>query len=179
MFSSELRSIIATLSRTTRIIWIALMASIALYVVVAFVVVKEPRASDSGSLGMPLAAIAMATAGASLALRHGSLSDAALVRALAKPLPEGQVYAVKARGLPAAERRLLAAAVHMQTALIPCLALNEAIAIFGLVLAFQSGRPEMSLPFAAAALALDVLLAPDIEKKAEALWVHAQCEPGA
>jgi hypothetical protein len=179
MFSPELRQLVTATNRSMRMIWFYLTVSILVYVPVAYYVGGRNHGQLSEAAGWALAAGAVALAMASLLYRRVGLSHEALRAGLSKPLPASSMALEKLQSLSEAERRVAAAVTHMQTPLIVCLALNEGIALLGLVLALMSDHPQAVLPFAAAAIALNALIFPNIEREAEQLWTRAQLGPDA
>jgi len=150
-----------------------------IYLPVAYYIAGQRQHQLSEAVGWTLTAAAVGLAVASLLYRRVGLSHEALCAGLLKPIPESPGPLGKLQSFSDGERRLYAAIVHMQTPFIVCLALNEGIALLGLVLAIGSGHPEAVLPFAGAAIALDALVFPNVERAAEQLWTRAQLGPAA
>ena len=179
MLSEELRTCLKPILAVKKIIWFALTLSIPFYLAVAHF---RERAGDPGVIEMPpwmapaFAAAAFAAAGFSLTYRRRALSDERL-RARLRDLPELPVppegqevppsLAAKMRAyraLAPPERRLLALAGSLIVPHVICLAANEAVAVFGFALAILLGRVEPALPFAVAALALNIQMYPRTEE---------------
>lgn len=127
---------------TQRIVWGALMASVVIYGVVAYVLstTNEPQPIDP-TLRWALAAAAVFTAMASITLRRIKLPALA-----EEPSPYHRAAPVEA-----APPEVLG---ELMTAYILTWALSEAVAVFGLVLAIISYTYEAYLPYALAALIL-------------------------
>ena len=171
MISPALRDALQPAERTCRILWLVLTLSMGLYVGVAFVVAQ---AGGQGA-GIPffapaLGAVAAATACVSIFAPRFLLSDerlrAAMAGEAARPAlslpfaPPAPERARLAEALGPEERRLLAVAELHFTPFVLQLALNEAIVIYGLVLALLERDFEAILPFAAAGVVLNVLARP-------------------
>lgn len=131
-----------------RFLWLAFVASIAVYGLVAFVLTKtgslpaQPETADR--LRLPLGIAACAAGGASLWLRsrHGAAHSDVPTPAHPPQLAAPPGAAVPPLGIVA-------------------WALSEAVALFGLVLAFLGQRFEDFVPFAAAGVALLILHRPE------------------
>jgi hypothetical protein len=132
---------------TMRVIWVALSASIGVYVAVLFVLGAQLAGREPGEI-MELVFYAQSVllAAGSLAYRRWALSDERLRQAMAGA--EGE----------AAKSDALLAELNVTT--IVGLALHEAIALFGFVLGFLAGDPLLILPFAAVALVLNAMIFP-------------------
>ena len=138
-------------SFTWWILWGAMCLSLVLMGVVLFFALAdgqdEPPAV-SGAVDSALTLIAAGIAGAALALRRFLSSDARL-----------RASAEAAARLPR-DARLGAFLQGQTTLLIVPLALHEAAALCGFVLAFLHREPARYLPFLAAALVLNALARP-------------------
>ena len=140
-----------------RLIWLAASAAIGLYVVVAYAVTGGGGAESEE----PARAIVFACYGQSLLLGVGSLgyrrwalSDARLRQAMAGEEQPGRA------GEDVLESGLVRVLAQLQMVDIVGLALHEAIAIFGLVLAILTGQAQAVLPFAAFATLLNLAVLP-------------------
>jgi hypothetical protein len=174
MRSRELEELLGQSERVRRILWIALTATIVVYLAVAYAVAGEPRPLAPG-LEMALAFASMGVAAFSLATPRVLLSDERLDRYLAEepsssPLATrprtGQVDPVllaRVERLPAAERRLLGLAQLFFVPFVVRLVLNESIAMLGLVIALVSSQPGRMLPYAGAAIVLNLLTSPSLD----------------
>lgn len=69
--------------------------------------------------------------------------------------------------VPDREKFLIKVIFNKFGAVLVSLMLHEAIAIFGLVIALQSGNAGKIIPFAIAALALNILIFPDLRRELE------------
>ncbi len=129
-----------------RIIWGVLMASVVIYVVVAHVVdlSEQEAAGNVDLLRMVFAGLSLATAIAIPVLRR------------LKMPPQKAPSSVKDRidEIPGALN------AEVTTTYILAWALSESVCIYGLVLTFLSHEPSAILPYAAAALVLQVMNAP-------------------
>lgn len=121
---------------TCRVLWWALVFSLLVYVVVAHVaqVTPNPNAPPVSVLVPVFAALSGAIAIGTIIFRR---------RALSGPIQAGRLDPSTPQGLQAAF-----------TPFILNLVLSESVGIYGLVLAFLSGRPIYSIVFSAAAIGL-------------------------
>lgn len=135
---------------TNRILWWCLVVSLVIYVVVAHVVSTRPNPDLPAPLLMGVfAALSVGTAIGTLLYRRHALAGPIQRGSLDLATPEGQGKAFQA--------------------FILSLVLSESIGIYGLVLAFLSGRGAYSIPFVVAALALMYVhrpTAPDLQSPA-------------
>ncbi len=129
-----------------RIIWIALVASLVVYVVIAFVADVPPNPNAPVAILLPvLVFLSIGVAAGTLLFRRSALAGPIQSGKLDPTTPEGA-----ARALP----------VFMVN-----LVLSESVGIYGLVLSFLSGDPLFTLAFSGAALVLLFLhrpTAPDL-----------------
>lgn len=117
-----------------RMLWLAMMNSVVIYVVVAAFVELPPNDEVVGVAWPALAGVAGAIAAGSIALRRRALVEPIRAGALDPRTPEGLARA--------------------QTPFLLGLVLSESVAIFGLVLSLLSGDLRWVLAFGAGALAL-------------------------
>jgi len=175
MRSIELQRALAPFLFTQRILWAALTFSIVIYVVVAWFATQQAPAEgtslDPVFIGV-FGAVSVAVAVASFVVPPRLLTDA-MITAIVKGdgLPAGRHRRVPGYGpdgkpgpaidaLSQAERRLYSVVLRSFTPTILRLALHESIAVFGLLLALMSGTFDIALPFAIAAIALNVVAFP-------------------
>jgi len=157
-----------------RMVWIALNVAIVLCAVVACLMFGVPSSlagAFSHPLTLPLAAAAFAAAIAaqripsSLRARQ-RLAEAPDLRALERNPTTGAPDESRTRALAALsqhERRLLAAAQASFVPFIVQLALQESIALFGLVLSILSASAAPVIPFATGALLLNLRVSPKLD----------------
>lgn len=125
------------------VVWGAITASIALYAAVAFVALQGVPAHSPID---PIIEQALVAASVAMAAASFAVARFLLPRSGAPFSPESPVRSV--------------AFGRWFAILVVRLALHEAVAIFGLVLAFLSGDAERMLPFAAAAAILNLFALP-------------------
>lgn len=120
---------------TTRLLWACMVSAVVIYVAVAYFVDISPPTSHVDTLMLPMFALAATgIAAATLVIRRRQLLLPIQSREIDLTTPQGMTQAF--------------------TPFILCLVLSEAIAIFGLVLAFLSGEPAYALAFSTASLVL-------------------------
>ena len=157
-----------------RILWAAFTFSIVIYGVIAFVLFSgnaTPGAADP-NLQMVCTAVGVLLAIASLSLGKLLLSDEQ-IRSLISKTPDLEKLATnrqtqqvdngfleQLKQLPEREQRLLSLSPLLLTMNILRLALNELIAILGIVLAITAQNPQLFIPFAGAALLLNLVQFP-------------------
>lgn len=178
MVSPVLHDLLRPQLLVLRLLWTALTVSIAIYVAVAWLVVAEgPLAGEAPpAVALVLGAVALTTVVLSFLVPRLLLSDERLRALVADASPDVERLAVDPRTqqvdperqrrlaqLSPGERRLLPVAAAAQAPLVVRLALNEAVAIFGFVLALLTGDVAALLPFAAVALVLNVLAWPRLD----------------
>ena len=177
MISDALRELVRPVESVNRILWIAMTASICINAYVAFLTAEraERPSEASPALTLSLAGAALVAGIVSLLVARHFLSDERLrtamrsdpdPRALAKNPQTGAVDEVrlqKIQALGSMERKLLRLTGVFFTPFILRLVLNEAISIFGLVLALLSHSFTPILPFTAAAIALNLTCLPRMD----------------
>lgn len=162
-----LDSHVRSVQQKALLIYCALFASLAIYVVVAFLVMDGAATPGSAgeNLRIPLTLAAISTGGASILLPRFLRSDAMLRRVLdAQPNlarlatnTDGRTDPDRLRALQTfddASLRLMAIAQRWMPMQILGCALAESVAIFGLVLALITQQPTQIVPFAIAAAIL-------------------------
>ena len=150
------------------ILWLALLASIGLYVAVAYLAVPAPGedAELPEAIAIVLTIAAVVAAAMSFWLPRFLLSDATLRRHMSQDsadLPPADAPADAPAGQEPAsdhDRRLCAAATLYFVPWVVGAVLAESVAIYGLVLAFLAQSPELMLPYAAAAAAILLIKRP-------------------
>jgi hypothetical protein len=158
-------------------LWGLLTASIFFYGVIAYLLAQKsagPTDLQDG-LQLALAGVAVLTGLGSLVVPRILLSDDRLREAMRKE-PDPEVLAQHSRpgavsderlrqiqSLSSADRKLLQLPGLYFTPFILRLVINESIAIYGLVLALISHSFEPMIPFAVAAIALNLTCMPRIE----------------
>jgi len=177
MSSPALRELLRPAIFVNSMLWFVLTASIFIYAAVAFLLERSgpgPTELPSG-LQMALSVVATLTGAASLLVPRVLLSDDRLRQvmkrdadpvALARHPKLGTVNEDRLRKIQAldgSERKLLQLPGLYFTCFILRLVLNESIVIYGLVMAFLSHSFAPILPFAAAAVLLNLTCFPRIE----------------
>jgi hypothetical protein len=175
LISPALEQLIKPATRVQQMLWATLTASLLVYVAVAYVAARPEEAREiPANMTLALALIACAIAALASRIPAVLLSDDKL-RALLTPEPSpeelaknpqtGKVHPERQReieALPVHEQRLLRLPAAAFVPFIARLVLNESIGIFGLVLSFLSHRFEPVLPFALAAIVLNLLARPNL-----------------
>jgi hypothetical protein len=167
MRSKDFEDALRPRRRVMTIIWGALLASVAIYVVVAYMASPEAAGEVPEAMILGVTAAALAAGAASLFVPSRLLPEATLrehMQAESLDLTRhalnpqtGKVdpaQLARLQKLSEEEQRLVTATTFYLTPWIVGAALAEAVAIFGLVLAFVTGEPGAALPFAGAAAAL-------------------------
>ncbi len=170
MFSPKLAELLTTQERTSRIIWFAMCMAILLYgAVLVMIALDQSQSGEPGdtSVMLPiLAGMSVVTAIGTLMFKRHVFSDDALRAALsASPADVSALPGVD--DLEADEQRVLAVVMSRHTMSIIVLALQESIAIYGLVLGFIARDPVMFAPFGAVALVLHLFEFPRTQILAE------------
>ena len=170
MASSKFQAVAAPVARTMIIIWAAFLAAPFVYLVVGWILSRNPRPEDAaqapvGVLTAAFLLVGTALVAASFALQRRALGDAAL-KAVMGPgssalLPPG------AGDLEPVEQRLARLLPHYQTTLIKVLAMREALAILGLVLVVLTGNFLLMVPWAVAAVGLITTQPPRVRELVE------------
>ena len=146
---------------TNRILWWCLVVSLVIYVVVAHVV--STRTSPDAPIPLLMGAFATLSVGiaiGTLLYRRHALAGPIQRGALDLTSPQDQAKAFQA--------------------FILSLVLSESIGIYGLVLAFLSGRGAYSIPFVLAALALMYAhrpTAPDLQSPLSGVYFEGRPPP--
>jgi hypothetical protein len=179
MQSPTLSAVLQPMERIRRVLWLAFIGVIAIYVCVAYLMFGARGSMGSvaprNPLFAPFVIISLLTAAASRWIPASLLTDRKLRELLQRdPDPEllarnpqtGQVdpeRLQKIKMLSAREQRLFVAARAFFTPFVVQLAFNEAIALYGLVLSNMSRSFLPILPFAAVALALQLTVSPKLD----------------
>ena len=133
---------------TCRILWWTMVASLAIYVIVAHVV-EVDRSASTPPVSMLVPVFGVLAAGIAIGTAIYRR------RALAEPIRAGTLDPTSPEGMELAFQPFLINLV-----------LSESVGIFGLILAFLSGQPSYSVAFCAAAAGLMVFhrpTAPDLQ----------------
>jgi hypothetical protein len=177
MHSEVFASLIQPIQTTRTIIWVALNVAILAYVGVACSLFGVPSSTADAfghPLAMPLIALAVANAVAGRVLPpmmlprqrlHDLLNRDTEPRDLARDPRTGTVDNERLRKLqtlPQREQRLIAIAQASFSPFIVQLALQESVALYGLILAFLSKTAAPLIPFATAALILNLTVSPQL-----------------
>ena len=177
MNSPAVRELLRPAILVNSMLWFVLTVSIFIYGVVAYLTAQRSRGPTdvSDAIQLALAGAAIVTGIGSLLVTRIFLSDRRLREAMeSDPDPEDlarhpklgivdEERLRKIQSLSRTERKLLQVPSLYFTPFIIRLVLNEAVAIYGLVLAFLSHSFPPILPFAAAAIALNLTCLPRIE----------------
>ncbi len=174
MPSETLKQVLKPRILVMNILWFALTLTILLYVVLAYVLnlTGQPAQPFENSLRTALYLIAGAIGVLSLLLRSRLLSEGHIYdklkeevdpQALATNRETGEIDQERLKiikSLTPLEMKVVGLSGMYFTAMIISLAMNEAVAIFGLLLAILERRPEPVIPFAVAGLALNLIIFP-------------------
>lgn len=178
MQSEAFTSLIRPIRTVRTVVWIALNVAIPLYVAVAWLQFGAPSTTVgafSHPMALPLVTIAVAAAIAGRVLpsalfppqrlRDLMSRDADLPELARNPqtraVDDQRLAALEA--LPPHEQRLIAVAQASLTPFIVQLALQESVALWGLVLAILSKSAAAVIPFAAVALLLNLMVSPKLD----------------
>jgi len=170
MLSPKLAELVATQERTSRMIWFSMC--MAIFVYAAVVVVTAQDTSQSGepgdiSLMLPiLAGVSVVTAIMARMFKVHAFSDETL-RAALSVAPSDASLPGDVGALDVEDKRVYAVVASRQTMMIIVLAIQESIALYGLVLGFISRDPIVLAPFAAVALLLHAFEFPRTQVLAE------------
>jgi hypothetical protein len=180
MTSNELRDLLRPTTLVLRVIWAAITMSIAVYVLVLYLIpFGEEIAVAGGGLTTALYVAAAVLAVVALFYRQRALSAEQLQRIAERPV-DARSLAVdpgsrevdperlrRIEALAPVEQRALAVAGALRTRTIVVLALNEGIAVIGFMAAFLAQSPPVILPFAVTAVVLNLFVFPRPEAVAE------------
>ncbi len=183
MQSPTFSALIEPMARVRRIIWLAFNAATIIYVLIAYMMFGSGGSMaaivPANPLAIPLIIIGALTALLSRRVSALIMPDRRLREIVARD-PDPQSLArnqrtrridpnrlQKIRSLSPHEQRLLAVASALFTPFVVRMALNESIALYGLVLSFISQSFPPVLPFAAVALALNLTVSPKLEPDLE------------
>lgn len=172
MYSETLLSLVQPLETIRRVIWIAFLGTILLYVAVAYAFFGEAGIGFNalGLSPLTIVCVALAVAAAVLAPTMPRLiAPDSRLRQLINQTPEalatdprtGAVFEnrlAKIRMLSADERRLYALVNAGFVPFVVRLAFNESIALYGLVLAFTAKSFVALWPFAVVSFALNLMV---------------------
>jgi len=164
----------------TKTLWAAMVLTVCLFVGLAyFINAQQQPGVAQPELRMALYGVAGVLAVLSFFLRrrflssHRNLSISTLEKAMRGLVGDGQAEATDAE-VPAQVRRMQAIDAKVGvlsgryfTAMIMSLAMHESIALCGMILAMIERRFEAMIPFAIAAIVLDLLIYPRLDKYIE------------
>lgn len=184
MISDALRKLLGQSTLVLKLMWLALTASIFLYVLASWMSIGAGAAewrgtSAAGPMPIVLGVLALSDAALSFYAYTFLLAPTRLAKRLAKNTsPEkiatnretGVVDPARAdriRALDPQEQPLAALPAKLFAPYIIVWSLNESVAIFGLVLAFTTDTVYFILPFAAVAVLLNLAMYPRIDALAE------------
>ena len=174
MPSETLKQVLMPRILVMNILWFALTLTILLYVALAYVLNSkgQPAQPFENSLRTALYLIAASIGVLSLLLRSRSLSEGHVYdklkeevdpQALATNRETGEIDQERLKiikSLTPLEVKVAGLSGMYFTAMLISLAMNEAVALFGLLLAILERRPEPVIPFAVAGLALNLIIFP-------------------
>jgi hypothetical protein len=172
--SETLKRVLRPRILVMNILWFALTLTILLYVGLAYFLNPEGQSAQpvENSLRLALYLIAGSTAVLSLLLRSRSLSEGRIYdklkeevdpQALATNSETGEIDQERLKiikSLTPLEMKAAGLSGMYFTTMLISLAMNEAVALFGMLLAVLERRPEPVIPFAVAGLALNLLIFP-------------------
>ena len=165
-----------------QIIWLALTGYVVFLVGILYVMFHPsapPYAAFTHPFTIPLAVLSVAAIGVSHWIPNWLLPDARLrellshdpdLNTLARNPRGGEVNAERLdqiKRLPKQEQRLLGVAQAFFTPFIVRLALHESVALYGFVLGYLSHSVLPIVPFAAAAMALNLTISPKLDSSFE------------
>lgn len=174
MPSETLKQILKPRILVMNILWTAMTLSILLYVGLAYFLYPQGQVAQpvASSLRSAVFLIAGSVAVLSLMLRKSFLSPGRIYdvlkqevdpQELATNRETGQIEQerlTKINALTPLEMKAIGLSGMYFTTLLLSLAMNETVALLGLMLAILEQRPEPVIPFAAAALALNLIIFP-------------------
>jgi hypothetical protein len=190
MLPNELTEAQRPLKRLYIVLWFALTAAIVLYLLVAFLTVGNIAGSSASIdpiIRYVLTLISLSVGGISLLYWRHSRSNTGLQRLLARDIglqdlqKKANKLVVQSRTngspdqktlsqlstLTAFDRRRYAVAVDLFLPFLINLALNETVALLGLVLSLLSRDLWQILPFAAGAILMNIYMLPKLENLME------------
>ena len=182
MLSASLQRQVQGYERTMRILWISLTVSVLFFVGVLYVQVGPGGgASWTEAPVLGAAGLAIALLVAALLYRGTAFSASSMeallerepnVEDMAKDPQSGKVdekRKAELSELSSRELRVLAALYGLQTPFLVSLVLSEAVALVGFVAAFLARDFAVLIPFAAAALVLNLTSPPRVARWTEQL----------
>jgi hypothetical protein len=175
----DFEAVLKPKSNISKMIWVALTFTHLLLIFMAYFLtsqIAEPKHIEP-TIVYALAAVALVDGLISffvipnLFLSETKIKDALStevnIKTLATDSETGQLdtnILSKYEKLSSSERKLLKLSMIYFTVLVLRLALNEAVTLFGFVLAFLSGKFVMLLPFAAVGIMLNFSIFPNLER---------------
>ena len=169
VISGKLREILKSNQVTQVVIWFAFTLSLGVY----WFVIKQnvQSTADVQQLRLFFPFVAFAEGIASVMIWIYCRSETRIKQKLSAPLNPSTLAMLRYRpnflkeleSLPQFEQRLCGVISSLAIFFIISLVLNESIAIFGLVASMMSASPEAYLPYAFAALLLNIFMFPRME----------------
>lgn len=177
MFSTQIEALARSREFIIRIIWAANTLSVLILIVLAFALAPGQQPCATGRLESVFIPVSFALAGAAFFLRWFLMSQERVRKSAAESVDlrrlasargvVNQMLLHRLEEVPDREKFLIKVIFNKFGAVLVSLMLHEAIAIFGLVIALQSGNAGKIIPFAIAALALNILIFPDLRRELE------------
>ena len=179
MDSESLNNILRPRTLTLRILWSAMVMTILFFVLVAYFITSQNQAEPvpvQSELRMVFYAIAVIAPVAAYFLRRRMLSSERLqpamrlnvdLRSMATDSETGvtdEARLAELKKLNPLELKALTLSGRYFTAMLLSLALHEVVALCGMMLSMLEQRFEAILPFAAAAIVLDLMIYPRLDK---------------
>ncbi len=178
MISDPLGRVLRRCLLVQRSLCVAYTAAIVIYGGVAVILAHASLGLAKGAavLVLPLSIGAVVIAAVSVCYRSWVYSDANLDRLLTRPINMARLakhprtgrpdeaFAAEIAALPKHEQTFVKLFADLQTPLVVNLALNETVALIGLVLAVLQRNPPFLLPFATAGVVLNVWMWPTADR---------------
>lgn len=187
MPSENFRALIKPIATVQRVIWLAFLGAVLMYVYVAYSLFAQKASGGEPLLSNPLTIpfVILSLLAAALAPYVPPLPDSRLRQLIDQP-PEAiardprtgivdEDRLARIRTLSSDEQRLLALVRALFVGFVVRLAFNESIALYGLVLAFISKSFVAVLPFAIVSFVLNLMVPSPLEsalKRAESLGLQ-------
>lgn len=174
MPSETLKQVLKPRILVMNILWFALTLSILFYVFLAYFLNSngQPAQPFENSLKMALYLIAGSIGALSMLLRSRSLSEGRIYdklkeevdpQALATDSETGKINQERLKiikTLTPLETKVVGLSGMYFTTMLISLAMNESVALFGMLLAILERRPEPIIPFAVAGIILNLIIFP-------------------
>jgi hypothetical protein len=170
MLSDTFRSLNQPMETACRLVWLAFVAAVPIYVCVVFVLNQTAPSATPPPLTVPMVVISLLSAVLAPYMPRLLLPDSRLRDLLNRP-PDPEAMArnpwtgkvneerlAKIKSMSPDEQRMLALVPNFYVGFIVRLAFNESIALYGLVLAILSRSLVALLPFAIVSLLLNLIV---------------------